>query len=195
MITVTISNDGQFADEIQFDDANVVAYEGTVTVIHRSVMQESDGGGLWQRVAHAAGIVAERGNLPDALEAEQPRQADIIDTALPIVDKAPHVPSELSVCPAPCTLCGGVLEDESGGNNQPVLGLALECRGHWPSTIFDAEPGWLEINICEPCLRTATERKRVLHGDRPSRRARTTYRLWQWPRRHQLDRPRSASGP
>ena len=70
MITVTISKDGQFADEIQFDDANVVAYEGTVTVIHRSVMQESDGGGLWQRVAHAAGIVAERGNLPDALEAE-----------------------------------------------------------------------------------------------------------------------------
>lgn len=182
MITVTITEDGQFVDEIQFDGANVVAYEGALTLIHRDVMQERAGGGLWHLVAHAAGIVAERGNLLDALEAEEPRWPDI-DTALSILKKAPDVPPEPSVCPVPCTLCGRELEDESGGNNQPVFGLAFQCWGHWPSAIFDAEPGWLEINICEPCLHTATERKRVLHGDRPSRRARATYRLWQWPRR------------
>ena len=32
MITVTITEDGQFVDEIQFDAANVVADEGTLTV-------------------------------------------------------------------------------------------------------------------------------------------------------------------
>jgi hypothetical protein len=44
-------------------------------------------------VAHAAGIVAERGNLLDALEAEELQRPDI-DTALSILEKAPDVPPE-----------------------------------------------------------------------------------------------------
>ena len=44
MITVTIAEDAQFIDELQFDATNVVAYEGAVTVIHREVMQERAGG-------------------------------------------------------------------------------------------------------------------------------------------------------
>jgi hypothetical protein len=86
-------------------------------------------------------------------------------------------------CLVPCIICGRPLQDETGGNNQPVGGLAFQCWGHWPSAVFDAEPGWLEVNICEPCLHTAVKRRRVLHGDRPSRRARASYRLWQWPKR------------
>lgn len=58
MITVTIAEDGRFVDEIQFDGANVIAYEGALTVIHRDVMPERAGGGLWHLVAHAAAIVA-----------------------------------------------------------------------------------------------------------------------------------------
>jgi hypothetical protein len=84
---------------------------------------------------------------------------------------------------APCILCGRELEDESAGNNQPDAGLAFHCWGHWPSAIFDSggRGGWLEINVCEPCLYTATERRRVLNGDRTDRRARATYKLWRWP--------------
>ena len=85
-------------------------------------------------------------------------------------------------CLVPCIMCGRPLADESACNNQPVAGLAFQCFGHWPSAIFDAQPGWLEVNICEPCLHTAVERRRVLHGDKASRRAKATYRLWQWKR-------------
>lgn len=84
---------------------------------------------------------------------------------------------------APCILCGRELEDESAGNNQPAGGLAFECRGHWPSAIFDhGGTDWLEINICETCLHTATLKRRVLNGDKPDRRSRAIYKLWKWPR-------------
>lgn len=85
---------------------------------------------------------------------------------------------------AACILCGRELDDESAGNNQPDGGLAFQCWGHWPSAIFDegGRNGWLEINVCEPCMRTAAERGRVLNGDRPDKRARAKYKKWQWPR-------------
>ncbi len=86
---------------------------------------------------------------------------------------------------APCILCGRALEDASAGNNQPVGGLAFECHGHWPSSIFDegGRAGWLEINICESCLHTATDRGRVLNVDKADRRSLATYKLWKWPTR------------
>jgi hypothetical protein len=93
MITVTITEDGQFLAEIEFDDADVITCHGALTVIHRDVMQEGSGGGLWHRVAHAAGIVAERGRLLDTLQADERRQADI-NAALSILDKAPDVPPD-----------------------------------------------------------------------------------------------------
>lgn len=84
----------------------------------------------------------------------------------------------------PCVICGRELDDESAGNNQPIAGLAFQCGGHWPSSVFDRGDGtWLEVNICEPCLHTAAERRRVLHGDRPHRRARAAYSIWSWPTR------------
>lgn len=86
-------------------------------------------------------------------------------------------------CLVPCMICGKPLQDESAGNNQPIGGLPFQCVGHWPSAIFDAEPGWLEINICESCLHSAVERRRVLHGERANRPKRTSYRLWHWPKR------------
>jgi len=113
-----------------------------------------------------------------------------VERALAILDKTPDVPAEPgdemppTKTLAPCIVCGCQLDDCSAGNNQPDGRLAFECRGHWPSSVFDRGDGtWLEINICESCLRTATERGRVLHGDREHRRARATYKLWQWPKR------------
>jgi hypothetical protein len=44
MITVTITEGGQFLDEIEFDDADVIACHGALTVIHRDVMQGGTGG-------------------------------------------------------------------------------------------------------------------------------------------------------
>lgn len=238
MIKVTITEDGNFVDEIDFDAANVIAHDGALAVIHRDVMQDCARDSLWHRVAHAVSIVAERSNLLAALEADKRRQADVA-AASAVLDKVPDVPPDpgdeiqqepgagravidddlyhlerapdetdedyrerarmlgcdergdirlprrrlTSECLAPCLICGQPLQDESGGNNQPVGGVAFQCGGHWPSAVFDAEPGWLEINICEPCLHSAVERRRVLHGDRPTMRAQATYTFWQWPKR------------
>jgi hypothetical protein len=54
MITMTITEDGEFIDEITFDAANLVARDGGITVIHSDVMQECTGDGLWHWVARAA---------------------------------------------------------------------------------------------------------------------------------------------
>ena len=93
MITVTITEDGQFLDEIEFDDADVIACHGALTVIHRDVMQGCTGRGLWHRVEHVAGIVAERGRLLETLQADERRQAEI-DAALSILDEATDVPPD-----------------------------------------------------------------------------------------------------
>ena len=85
-------------------------------------------------------------------------------------------------CLVPCIICGQPLENESAGNNQPVGGLAFECGGHWPRAVFDAEPGSLEINICEPCLHRAANGRRILHGDHASQRSSAVYKSWQWPK-------------
>jgi hypothetical protein len=82
------------------------------------------------------------------------------------------------VTPAPCIMCGRELDDAFADANQPVDGLAFERRGHWPSSIWDCggRDGWLEINICEPCLHTATELGHSLNGDKPDRHSPATYK-------------------
>lgn len=89
----------------------------------------------------------------------------------------------MSTTLAPCIVCGRELEDASAGNNQPVASLAFECHGHWSSSIFDSggRDGWLEINVCEPCLHTATSLGRVLNGARADHRSLANYTLWKWP--------------
>jgi hypothetical protein len=93
MITVTITEDGQFLDEIEFDDADVIACHGVLTVIHRDLMEGCTRRGLWHRVEHVAGIVAERGRLLETLQADERRQAEI-DAALSILDEATDVPPD-----------------------------------------------------------------------------------------------------
>lgn len=82
-------------------------------------------------------------------------------------------------CLVPCICCGRPMEEH--GSNQPSGGLAFQCSGHWPSAVFDNAPGWIEINVCEPCLFAAAERGRILHGDRAGRGAPTAFVTWAWP--------------
>jgi hypothetical protein len=93
-------------------------------------------------------------------------------------------------CLVPCIICGQPLENESAGNNEPVGGLAFECGGHWPRAVFDAEPGWLEINICEPCLHRAANGRRILPGDHASRRSPAVYKSCNGRNRSDRDLPR-----
>ena len=84
-------------------------------------------------------------------------------------------------CAAPCICCGRPMEEH--GANQPRGGLAFQSYGHWPSAVFDMAAGWLEINVCEPCLFTAVGRSWVLHGERKGRSGPSEYVRWTWPER------------
>jgi hypothetical protein len=69
--------------------------------------------------------------------------------------------------PVPCVVCGKTFRDampESGPNrNQPSDGTAFVSHGHYGSTVFDPfNASMIEINFCDPCLREAAEKKRVL---------------------------------
>ena len=101
MIRVTVTDDGQLLDALQFDDVNVLHHHGRVAMIHREVMQSCGRNGIWYRVAHAAAIVAERGALLNAMEAMTKEaiqrlrerletgwapQTDEIDQSVPQVD-------------------------------------------------------------------------------------------------------------
>src|SRR4051794_10900173 len=64
----------------------------------------------------------------------------------------------------PCVVCGCELEDVGhggGDGNQPYAGTAFQSHGHYGSTIYDPMDGrYIEINICDPCLRDPGERVR-----------------------------------
>jgi len=84
MIKVSITQDGELLDAIEFDAGDLFAHAGALAVVHRHVMDECRDEGLWHRVAHAARIVAERGDLRDSLEANERRRTTTdVDAALP----------------------------------------------------------------------------------------------------------------
>lgn len=68
-----------------------------------------------------------------------------------------------------CIACKKVLEnimDERGF--QPARGLAFVTRGHYGSTFFDPMDGsFLEIAVCDDCVRAATEAGIVREGAAP----------------------------
>lgn len=68
----------------------------------------------------------------------------------------------------PCLHCGVRLKPvypESSTVNQPFEGTVFRTHGHYGSTVFDEIDGtYLEITICDKCLRTAALQDRVLHG-------------------------------
>ena len=65
-----------------------------------------------------------------------------------------------------CITCGKKLRNvDANADNQPSDGTAFQSYGHYGSTVFDPMDGtYLEINICDPCLKKAGEFGRVLVG-------------------------------
>ena len=65
----------------------------------------------------------------------------------------------------PCIVCDEPLEPvwEDAGN-QPHAGTTFKSHGHYGSTFFDPigdNGSYIEINICDECLRTAQEQGKV----------------------------------
>jgi hypothetical protein len=53
------------------------------------------------------------------------------------------------------------------GKNNPYGATVFTSRGNYGSTVFDPIMGgdFLEINICDKCLKYAAQNQRVLHGN------------------------------
>lgn len=69
----------------------------------------------------------------------------------------------------PCITCGKDLESvflpEDDAENQPYGGTCFTTHGHYGSTIFDPMDGhYLELNVCDACLRRLGEEGRILLG-------------------------------
>lgn len=77
----------------------------------------------------------------------------------------------------PCIVCGAQLEfvwkhvEEVEFENQPGDGLAFQSYGHYGCTVFDPIDAdgktcqYLEINVCDNCLRKAAALGQVAIGD------------------------------
>lgn len=77
--------------------------------------------------------------------------------------------------PLPCVACGKKLEhampEPLTDDNQPYPGTTFHSYGHYGSTVFDPMDGtYLEINVCDECLKKAGEEGKVLHCGTPKPR-------------------------
>lgn len=68
-----------------------------------------------------------------------------------------------------CIVCKKKLESVwgfEGGGNQPYAATAFSTPGYHGSTIFDPGDGhYLEINVCDECLREASQQNLVALGE------------------------------
>lgn len=63
-----------------------------------------------------------------------------------------------------CFKCDKPLEAIFDDTNQPLKGLCFQSRGHYGTAVFDPLDGsWIEINICDDCLREGVEKQNILH--------------------------------
>lgn len=147
MIKVSITQDGEFLDEIEFDGSNLVARAGALAVIHRDVMDECADDSLWHRVAHAARIVAERGDLLDLLEAQHRRAATNADAALSATSP--------DTSPDP---------DDALGGEAPSRAMADNDLYHLERGTDETDEEYQSAAGCSVATRTATSDWR---GERP----------------------------
>ena len=78
---------------------------------------------------------------------------------------------KLGVSPLPCICCNKALkpacppaEDSEGlSTNQPYAGTCFETSGHYGSTIFDMCAGFLQISVCDDCIRSKAKEGLVAH--------------------------------
>lgn len=82
----------------------------------------------------------------------------------------------------PCIRCDKKLESIFKGeddSNQPYAGTTFTSYGHYGSTVFDPMDGesFLELNICDECLREAAAKQQILLG-RKEVRTDYSYDVW-----------------
>lgn len=65
-----------------------------------------------------------------------------------------------------CIVCRKPLENlsEDDRHNQPIGGTAFQTLGHYGSDFDPMDGTFLEINICDPCLKSAGADGMVLMG-------------------------------
>jgi len=66
----------------------------------------------------------------------------------------------------PCVVCDREIENmDDSYINSPYAATAFETQGHYGSTIFDPMNGtYLELNICDPCIRRLAGERKILLG-------------------------------
>lgn len=65
----------------------------------------------------------------------------------------------------PCAVCGMELQGQEHSENQAVEGLYFRSFGAYGTTVFDPMDGhFIEINVCDECLRYIIEEGSVLQG-------------------------------
>ena len=83
----------------------------------------------------------------------------------------------------PCIVCDKPLESALGDDaeNQPYAGTAFTSQGHYGSTVFDSDGGYLELNICAEC--SIAKKSSIFHvtARSPIVRQQYDYNLWKGP--------------
>lgn len=66
----------------------------------------------------------------------------------------------------PCAVCGARVENIDGSYiNSPYAATAFATHGHYGSTTFDPMNGcYLELNICDSCIRRLRDERKILLG-------------------------------
>ncbi len=84
--------------------------------------------------------------------------------------------------PLPCLVCKKPLRAALEGQQNHPMGNVFVSRGNYGSTVWDPmDGGWLEVNVCDPCLVGAASAGRVLRGRLGGSGARQEYESWVPP--------------
>lgn len=79
-----------------------------------------------------------------------------------------------------CAICGSEVEWNGcpGMINNPCA-TVFNAFGNYGSTMFDPmDSSYLEINICDECLETLKQKRRVLHGN-STKKIEKKVEIWQ----------------
>lgn len=95
-----------------------------------------------------------------------------------------YVSEDGHIDPLPCIVCGTRLDAAMPDTqNQPFAGTCFDTHGHYGSTIFDPmmDREYLEIVVCDDCLRFASRRGQVLLRREHRERVIRNYETWKAP--------------
>lgn len=75
----------------------------------------------------------------------------------------------MTTVPLPCISCGYPPKAITAGDRQPLGATTFVSHGHYGSGVFDRMSGqWLEVNVCDDCIRIGARKGRVEVGSPPA---------------------------